>query len=250
MANNKGAQTDNNNEIRDICENKEQLDEDIYKIIDRANNEFIVDTKAGLIYKNKILCNTVETSEKENGYLYTNISIINKKRKIEVKSYAQHSIIAMCAHTSQYDSLVDNGINPVANHINNIPWDNRAENLEWTRQGLNTLHGKVVNSIYRHKFYVESLTSMRLVQVVHNQSDKDFISLIVSITVKDIESYERTIGKKLTSYWNCRKETDMISQYDLVEFIKWLKKRNNIKETINHNKGLVVFNNNGTVSVL
>ena len=248
--NTKGAQIENNDEIRNICENKEHLDEGIYKIIDRVNNEFIINTNTGLMYKNGELCNTVKTSEKENGYLYTNIAIINKKGKIEVKSYAQHSIIAMCAHTSQYDSLVDTGINPVANHINNIPWDNRAENLEWTRQGLNTLHGKIVNSIYKHKFYVESLTSTRLVQVVHNQSEVDFVSLIVSITVKDIESYEIAIGKKLTSYWHCKKETDMISQYDLVDFIKWLKKKNHMKETINHNKGLVVFNNNGTVSVL
>ena len=141
----KGSQTRNNKAVREMISNKRVLGNGQYAITDALNNVIIVDTEDGEIYKyvndDIIECNTVEASKKQNGYLYVDIAII-ADNKITVINYAQHSLIAMIAHTSDYDNLVEEGKTPIVNHKNNYPWSNNSRNLEWTTQKWNVLHGK------------------------------------------------------------------------------------------------------------
>ena len=155
----KGSANENLHEVREIIKTKREISDNVYEITDRAGMRLEVNTKKGVIYRieNGVrnMCNTVETSEKENGYLYTKIHILVEDEIVE-KNYAQHSIVAMIVYTDKYDMIaVDN--TPVANHKNNCPWDNRADNLEWTTQKWNTLHGKVINSLHRRKFYISNI---------------------------------------------------------------------------------------------
>ena len=193
-----------------------------------------VDLDTGLMYRYKdgikTLCNTVDTSKKENGYLYAPVTIHTKSGRLKEKEYSQHGIIAMLAHTSDFDELSAVNSKIVPNHKNNIPWDNRPDNLEWTTDKWNGLHGKVVSSLYKHSFYVNDMTHRVWTGIVNNQSDKDFHALIIPISVDDIQAYEEHIGKTLKSYWGLKDNTSYISQSNLVEFISWLDKNRHNKE--------------------
>lgn len=220
----KGSQQRNNEAIREMVGNKQKIADGQYVVTDALNNIIIVDTEEGLIYKYEndeiIECNTVETSKKQNGYLYVEIAI-NVDNKITVINYAQHSLIAMCAYTEQYDSLVDEDKTPIVNHKNNCPWDNYSKNLEWTTQKWNSLHGKVVNGIY-HSDYSTTFAEIR-----HNKSEVDFICLKNRLSVKLIERYENYIKeqgyfKSLKEFWGLKEKTDVISNSDIIGLIDWL----------------------------
>ena len=220
----KGSQLRNNEEIRELVRNKQELADGQYVIKDALNNMIIVDTEEGLIYKYEndeiIECNTVETSKKQNGYLYVEIAI-NVDNKITVINYAQHSLIAMIAHTDDYDSLVEDGKTPIVNHKNNCPWDNYSKNLEWTTQKWNSLHGKVIHGIYRSDY------STTFAEIKHNQSEVDFVCLKNRLSVKLIERYEQYIKaqgcfKSLKEFWGLKEKTDVISNADIIGLIDWL----------------------------
>lgn len=220
----KGSQTRNNEAIREMVNNKRKLAEGQYVITDALNNVIIVDTEEGKIYKyvndDIIECNTAETSKKQNGYLYVDIAII-ADNKITVINYAQHSLIAMIAHTSDYDNLVEKGKTPIVNHKNNCPWSNNSKNLEWTTQKWNALHGKVIHSIY-HSDYSDIFTEVR-----HNKSEVDFICLKTILSVKLIERYEEHIKaqglfKSLKEFWGLKDNTDIIGNANIICFIDWL----------------------------
>lgn len=220
----KGSQTRNNKAVREMVSNKRVLADGQYVITDALNNVIIVDTEEGKIYKyvndDIIECNTVETSKKQNGYLYVDIAIIVDNR-ITFINYAQHSLIAMLAHTSDYDNLVEEGKTPIVNHKNNCPWSNNSKNLEWTTQKWNVLHGKVIHSVY-HSDYSNILTEVR-----HNKSEVDFICLKTILSVKSVERYEEYIKaqglfKSLKEFWGLKDQTDIIGNADIICFIDWL----------------------------
>ena len=220
----KGKQEKNNEAVRELVRNKQELADGQYVITDALNNMIIVDTEDGLVYRYEndeiIECNTVQTSKKQNGYLYVEIAI-NVDNKITVINYAQHSLIAMCAHTDDYDNLVFNGKTPIVNHKNNCPWDNYSKNLEWTTVKWNNLHGKVIHGIY-HSDYSSTYTEIK-----HNKSEVDFVCLKVRLSVKLIERYEQYIKaqgcfKSLKEFWGLKEKTDVISNADIIGLIDWL----------------------------
>lgn len=220
----KGSQTRNNEAIREMVSNKSRIGEGQYKITDALKNVIVVDTVEGKIYKcvnNCIIeCNTVETSKKRNGYLYVDI-VINVNNELTTINYAQHSLIAMVAHTEDYDNLVAEGKTPIVNHKNNCPWSNDSKNLEWTTQKWNVLHGKVIHGIY-HSDYSDILTEVR-----HNRSEVDFICLKTILSVKLIERYEEYIkaqgySKSLKEFWGLKDQADIISNENIVSLVKWL----------------------------
>lgn len=223
----KGSQTRNNEAIREMVSNKRQIGESQYMITDALNNVIIVDTEEGKIYKyvngNIIECNTVETSKKQNGYLYVDIVII-ADNKINVINYAQHSLIAMIAYTEDYDNLVAEGKTPIVNHKNNCPWSNDSKNLEWTTQKWNVLHGKVIHGMY-HSDYSDTFTEIR-----HNRSEVNFICLKTILSVRSIEHYEEYIKaqgvyKSLKEFWGLKDQTDTISNADIVGLVDWMEKQ-------------------------
>ena len=230
----KGSREENLAEIREIINSKVEIENNIYQITDKAGNKLEVDLNTGLIYRYKdntrTLCNTVDTSKKENGYLYAPVTIQTKSGRLKEKEYSQHGIIAMLAHTSSFDELTAVNKKVVPNHKNNIPWDNRPENLEWTTDKWNGLHGKIVSSLHKNSFYVNMRTHRVWTGIVNNQSDKDFHALIIPISVDDIQAYENHKDTTLKSYWGLKDETSYISQSDIVEFISWLDKNRHNKE--------------------
>ena len=250
-----GSIEENINEVRDIVNSKVEVESNLFEITDRANNKLRVDTKKGLVYREKnnefVLCNTVEESEKQNGYLYVKLSIHDRNSNTKDINYGQHSLVAMIAYTDSYDMIAKDNT-PVANHKNNCPWDNRAVNLEWTTQKWNTLHGKVINSLHRKQLYIKNMTKRTWTTIQHNQSKKDFVTLTEeqSISVKELEAYEHYVRanskkKTLKSFWGIKEEHDYINEYDLVTFIKWLDKyrtSNSKKSTRTTGRGMSLIN--------
>ena len=221
-----GSQARNNKEVRDIIKDSKKIDTNQYLLTDRLNNIIVVDIEEGNVYyyddetDELTPANTAEQSKKQNGYLYVEIVIFNENNVPIVINYAQHSLIAMLAHTSDYDNLVEKGKTPIVNHKDNCPWSNNSKNLEWTTTKWNTLHGKVVHSLY-HSDYSDTFTEVR-----HNKSEVDFICLKTILSVKLIESYEDEIKKlgfkSLKQFWGLKKNTDVISSDDIANFLSWL----------------------------
>lgn len=225
----KGSQTRNNEEIRELVRNSKEIAPGQYLVTDRLNNMLVVDVEEGIIYNfdgdELEEANTADQSKKANGYLYVQIVIFDENNVPVTINYAQHSLIAMLAHTDDYDSLlVEDGKTPIVNHKNNCPWDNYSKNLEWTTQKWNGLHGKVIHGIYRSN-YSDTYTEIR-----HNKSKVDFICLKVRLSVKLIERYENYIKaqgcfKSLKEFWGLKEKTDVISNADIIDLIDWLDKQ-------------------------
>jgi hypothetical protein len=239
MANNQESREENIMEVRDIIDSKVEIRPNIYQLIDKANNKLEVDLNTGLIYRYKdnirVLCNTVDTSKKENGYLYCHITIQTKSGLVQ-KEYSQHGVICMLAHTEEFDELSKSCNQVVPNHKDNCPWNNLPSNLEWTTQTLNKLHGKVVNGLWFNRYYVNSMTHRVWTEIKHNQSDKDFHTLLIPISVDDLIAYQKYVGKGLESYWGLRSK-EYISERDLVAFVNWLDKNrpNQERQVRNYN---------------
>lgn len=221
----KGSQARNNAEVRELVRNSKEIAPGQYLVTDRLNNMLVVDIEEGIIYKfdgeELEEANTADQSKKENGYLYVQIVIFDKNNVQVTINYAQHSLIAMIAHTDDYDSYVKGGKTPIVNHKNNCHWDNYSKNLEWTTDKWNNLHGKVVHGIYRSD-YSDTFTEIR-----HNQSEVDFVCLKNRLSVKLIERYENYIKaqgyfKSLKEFWGLKEKTDVISNSDIIGLIDWL----------------------------
>lgn len=235
--NKSGRQNENNERIREIIGDKIQIQPGVFAIRDDLENIIVVDTNTGITYEyvnnNLIECNTGDKSRKSNGYVYTELMLIidGELKKI---NYGTHSLVAMISHTWEYDRIVNTGKTPVVNHLNNIPWDNREENLEWTTQRLNTLHAKVIYSLYeseRKSDWLKLFTEHRYTAVRFNQNiDSEHITLLVGLSTKDIELYEEYIKinkkKSLKEYWGLKEKEDLIHQYKLKEFLEWLEAHN------------------------
>lgn len=249
-----GSREENLSEIREIIDTKKKIGNNLYEIADKANNKLEIDIATGLIYRykdnNRILCNTVDTSKKQNGYLYCPVTIRTKSGALREKEYSQHGLVAMLTKTDDFDKLIATNSKVVPNHKNNIPWDNRPKNLEWTTESMNTLHGKIVSSLWHNRFYVNNMTHRVWTGTVYNNSDKEFHALVLPISVDDLEAYQEHIGKGLRSFWRL-KDNEFISERDIVAFVSWLDKNriNSERQVRNCNMSTVVkFDDNTKVN--
>ena len=222
---NKGAAENNRCEVREMVAEAQDLGNGAYVITDRADNKIYVDTVRGLTgllvpVRDIVGGTTVDikwyedgsTSSKSNGYVYTPIVVIDTKGKLSTTLYGTHSLVAMLAHTEEYDVIDAEGKTPICNHKNNKSWDNSSDNLEWTTQGGNIRHGKIVASMYH--YFSESY-----VHIEHNESDTDFMVLDQPLSVKDIERYVEEINSKYE--FKCG-NGEYINEEVLSAFVDWL----------------------------
>ena len=213
---NTGAAENNREQIREIVETKQDLGSGKFILTDKAGNKILVDTVRGLtgllINDNIRWYEDGTTSSKSNGYVYTDIAIIDTDGNLKTIAYGTHALIAMVAFTDSYDMIADNDKTPICNHRNNCHWDNRAENLEWTTLGGNNRHGKIVASLYHH-------FGDKYVHIYHNRSDKEFMVLDNQLSVKDIERYTTEI--KNPCEFKCNKE-EYINEEVISAFVNWL----------------------------
>ena len=222
---NKGAAENNRCEVREMVADAQDLGNDAYVITDRADNKIYVDTVrglTGLIVPVRSMTGETNmdirwyengsTSSKNNGYVYTPIMVKDTKGKLSTTLYGTHSLVCMLADTEGYDIIDCDDKTPICNHKNNKSWDNRACNLEWTTQGGNIRHGKIVASLY--SYFGESY-----VHIEHNESDTDFMILDQQLSVKDIERYIAEIDNKYE--FKCG-NSEYINDEVLNAFVDWL----------------------------
>ena len=223
---NKGAAENNRCEVREIIEGAKRYADGICVFKDRADNVIYADTQKGITAQIVKVINPEtgleefkykwyedgSTSSKSNGYVYTPIVVRDTKGKLSTTLYGTHSLVCMLADPDGYDAIDMDGKNPICNHKNNKSWDNRAENLEWTTQGGNIRHGKIVASLYH--YFGESY-----VHIEHNNSDTDFMVLDQPLSVKDIERYTEEIDSKYG--FKCGK-SEYINEEVLNAFVDWL----------------------------
>lgn len=228
--------------LRDVVKTKVKVDEDNYIITDKAGWKFNVNIKTGIIHRKVndedwIVCNNGMKSKKENGYVYVDINFDINGEVVE-KTYGQHTIVAMVAHEEQFDELfykLFKGKHMViANHKDNCPWNNTSDNLEWTTNKWNNLHGVVIHSINVNK---NSLQSDLCTERKFNKNDEHAhiaLSNGQALSVKEIEAYEEFIKanntkvKSLRKYWgivgkDCENNQKLIKAKNLVDFLVWLE---------------------------
>ena len=223
--------------IREIVKTKVKVDENNYIIIDKAGWKFNVNIKTGIIHRkindrDWVICNNGMKSKKENGYVYVDINF-DIDGEIVTKAYGQHTIVAMVAHEEQFDELFNGKNVVIANHMNNIPWDNSSDDLEWTTNKWNNLHGKLIHSININK----PLQSYLCTERKFNKNDEHAHIALVngqSLSVKDIQAYEEFMqasnpkvkSLSLRKYWeiagNDNKQKIIKAKY-LVDFLVWLE---------------------------
>ena len=226
---NNGAAENNRCEVREMVADAQDLGNGAYVITDRADNRIYVDIVrglTGLIVPVRSMTGKTNmdirwyengsTSSKNNGYVYTPIMVKDTEGKISTTLYGTHSLVCMLADTDGYDVIDCDDKTPICNHKNNKSWDNRACNLEWTTQGGNIRHGKIVASLYN--YFGESY-----VHIEHNESDTDFMILDQQLSVKDIERYVEEIDNKYE--FKCG-NSEYINDEVLNAFVNWLVDNN------------------------
>ena len=232
---NAGAAENNRNEVRLICGTAVKYAEGIFVIKDRAGNLIYVDTYKGVSAGVKIIvdaagnklinCNWYEdgtTSIKANGYVYTPIVVNSIQGKEVTALYGTHSLVAMLSNMKEYDRIDNEGKTPIANHKNNKPWDNRASNLEWTTQGGNCRHGKIVASLNTHFYDTYS-------HIESNAGESEFIVLDQSLSVTDIERYTLEIDN--SGEFKCE-HSEYISEVVMNSFVDWLIETKRWKDNV------------------
>lgn len=227
--------------MREVVKTKVKVDENNYIITDKAGWKFNVNIKTGIIHRkiadgDWVVCNHGMKSKKENGYVYVDINF-EIDGEIKTIAYGQHSVVAMVAHEEQFDELfyglLKGKHSVLANHKDNCPWNNTSDNLEWTTNKWNNLHGKVIHSINVNKSIQSDLCTERK----FNKNDKHAHIALAngqSLSVKEIQAYEEFIqasnpkvkSLSLRKYWgiagNDNKQKIIKAKY-LVDFLVWLE---------------------------
>jgi len=222
---NVGAAENNRNEVREMVANAKRYADGICIIVDRADNKIYVDTQKGLTAQLVLVVDEAgnksidykwyedgSTSSKSNGYVYTPIVVQDTKGKLSTTLYGTHSLVAMLAHTAEYDAIDAEDKTPICNHMRNKSWENTGKLVEWTTQGGNIRHGKIVASLYH--YFGEGY-----VHIEHNNSDTDFMVLDQPLSVKDIERYVEEIDSKYE--FKCGND-EYINDEVLNCFVDWL----------------------------
>lgn len=222
---NKGAAENNRCEVRDMVGKAINLGNGAYILTDRAGNKIYVDTVRGLTGQLVPVRNIAgetsinirwyedgSTSSKSNGYVYTPIVVNGTNGEKTTALYATHSLVCMLADTAGYDAIEAQGKTPICNHKDNKSWNNAASNLEWTTQGANVRHGKIVASLNHHFKNIYT-------HIENNLSDTDFIVLNQPLSVKDIERYLEEIGNKYE--FKCA-NNEYINEDVINAFVDWL----------------------------
>lgn len=224
--NRSGRQQVNNEAVFEILKTAKRTEDDSFVFVDKENNTFIVD-KDGRMYtiQNNITypCNNGYVSYKKNGYLYVEISVKIDENIVHI-NYAQHSIVCALYNGLPYD------YNLVVNHKNNCPWDNTPSNLEWTTQGLNILHGKIVNSIEKAdsiNSWLTTFSGVNMIEYKQNLSSERFVTMTTPLSVKTIEAYLG--GQKPKDFWGLKDKKSLLSHAQTLKFVQWWIKRDNIK---------------------
>lgn len=111
-------------------------------LVDDAGNTIDIDTINGLVYKNgKLVC---PVSEKRNGYKYVVARIDTVRDGMTNVWVGCHALVAM---VNDYSHFMKNGHVPC--HIDNCPWNNRSDNLEWGSVRDNNIHGRIVACLHK-----------------------------------------------------------------------------------------------------
>lgn len=216
---NAGASLRNKLEVKGMVDDGERTPDGKLIITDRENNRMLIDTVKGKISRldenGKAKEYGTNNSKKENGYLYITIYVYVGYGETEAIRFGIHSIIGMAAYPNQFEDILALGKTPIANHINNVPWDNRAENLEWTTTGWNNTHGKIVSSLFHHYGF-------KHIDIANNKSDRDFMKLKNPISVAQIQRYVQFTGNNREFKV---KNNGYIAKETLDRFIQYLNKR-------------------------
>ena len=221
-----GAAQNNRNEVRALIEDAKRFAGGICVFKDVANNVIYIDTVQGISAQVIKVVNPVtgedavdykwyedgSNSKKANGYVYTPVVINGLKGKQEVFMCGTHTLVAMLAHTKEYDKLDEQGLTPLANHESNCSWNNRADNLGWCTTGLNNKPGMIVHSL--HKYFRHYST-----HIENNCSGVDFVVLDEKLTVDNIKSYLSSIGN---DYEFKTADREYIEADVLNQFVDWL----------------------------
>ena len=226
-----GAAENNRNEVRELVDDVIQVNDSEYILVDKASNEIYVNIDTGVTGRVTGIMNSLNgvivsydsfetgaTSRKANGYVYTPLVIQNTKGELSTTNYGTHSFVAMIAYTELYDEMVADGKRPVVNHINNRPWDNRMVNLEWSTQGGNNRHGKIVASL--HHYYKGS----EYTHIENNMGTVDFIVLNKPLPILYIETFVNYVGDG--AVFSCGHD-EYIDLNVIEEFVSFLERNTN-----------------------
>lgn len=233
--NKRGKKELNNEAVFDLLSHAEETSDGSYIFTDLAGKIFVVNNDGSMYtIQDDVVshCNNGIYSQKENGYLYVQLTI-KIDGQLQTIEYAQHSIV--CALFKSLSGLLDSE----CNHMDNCPFNNTPDNLEWTTHALNVLHGRLIRCAKDAHNSEHSLAWLGYDLYKKQSNNKyDFDCLKVKISCQDIKAYEKyvlanNIGvKSLKQYWGLTDKTSLLSLYEYDQFIKWLIKRNhiNIKE--------------------
>lgn len=204
-----------------INEGFEYTEKDDIIIRDDIDNTLIVNTLEGIVWRGKknkegkIIKYRAFVNGSQNykcdGYT---VAVYNYIEDGKVKPYRirQHILIELLANLDDYIKLYDSENLPVVNHIDNCPWNNKAENLEWTTVQWNNRHGRLVHSL---DHYFPNL----LTEIKENNSKRKFLTLKRPISVEMLKIFDLNNPgclniKKTEQYYNL----DTVREF--IEFIK------------------------------
>lgn len=240
MSNYRGANAENYISMYNMIK-KSNIDssKDVVEFTDEDNVRIRLDLKKGVSYtcdneygqfKKRM---TGEESRKRNGYVYTPLNLIIDTGDGDFDFYYKkaepctHAIIAMVKHMEEFESLYSEESMPVANHMNNCPFDNRAENLEWVTPALNSIHGKLVHALERAM--QEGKIPEDVIKYRSNKNkNRTFTTLAEGISCRYIEEYIGQFIEEGMSYYKvfgAKSSKASIPVDEALKFWAWYQER-------------------------
>jgi len=147
-------------------------------------------------------------SSKNNGYVYAVIEYHHVDGTIHADPIGQHVIIAIASDFAGYSK--ERASRPEVCHVNGLPWDNRASNLEWGSHSENARQGKIVRSLEHYFPGRDTYTVIK---------NGEFVCVSQGLYNSWIQEYIDELGKNV---FRLKKNTDYIDRNILVSFVCWL----------------------------